>query len=508
MTRAPPSPWIDAIETRSWSGSVEIFERGKLRSVTDAEFAEAVAAAKRGFADAGLRAGDCVGLLAANSLGWIVCDLALQAIGAVPVCFPPDGFRETDPIELAERFALSLLVTDAPAIGDEDDWIIRLDRDDFPARAKVRDATGRLREIARETDLATVIFSSGSSGRFKALLLSRRGIEGVITAFVEGWSIGPGDRLFVGLPMSVFQQRVLVYAALQSGAEFGLTDPSLLFFAIRALAPTIVLAPPGVFEAIENRRVEPAEAARQLGGKARLLLTGSAPSKASTLGFFDAAGLPIYQLYGMAEIGFIAWNRPGDNAPMTVGRPLIEGSVSIAADGEIIVDHPCAQAIGYFGEAAAVEAATFLADGGIATGDLGQFDADDRLTIIGRKKNLIVTAAGEKFSVDEIERAMLAVDGVDHAVIIASERLPWLGAVVAIRPGTTNGGSAIIERAIAELARDHNAGAKPQVRIGRIVPTERVFTAENGLLTRNLKVDRAAVARAFADQLEPADHAV
>ena len=520
-------------------GGLSIYERRKVRHIAHAALARDVGEAQRRLLCAGVEAGDCVGLMGENCYPWIVFDLALQSLGCIPVCFPVEDFAEVDWAALAEIYDLSLLLATRKIGGRSTlPWVMAIDAEDAPSATARAVGDGVLLRIARASDLCTVIFSSGTSGELKALLLSRAGVDDVVDALADDWDIAPGDGVLVALPLSIFQQRILIYAALRKDANILFTDPPSLFHSFKALRPSFVLAPPALFEAIENRHVEamhedrwrwsasralglvPLRTLRErlrrrlfprlaedFGGRIRVLLTGSAPSKASTLAFYAAAGMPLYQAYGLAEAGFVAWNRPDADRPMSVGRPVVDGSVTIAADGEILVAMPHPQAIGYFRVDPAQEAAVFLPGGRIATGDLGAFDRDGYLSITGRKKNLILRQSGEKIPVEELEAKLAAVPGVGHAAVIGGGSLPWLVAIAGIDSACDATSERQVRLAVQAAIEVHNRGAKAAARVERTLVTRAPFTSQSGLLTRNLKLDRAAIRRHFEPELLAAEPA-
>jgi long-chain acyl-CoA synthetase len=480
-------------------GAIEVFARRAIVRRRYAELFADVRHARIRLAAAGLARGDIVGLLGENCYEWIVHDLALVAMGCIPVAFP-ETYGDLDADDLAERFELSLLLTTRRFARAPRPWLMVIDAPEPSAEVR-QPAAGEIRALGERGDLCAVIFSSGSSGELKAIALSQGGVESVFDNFVAGFDIGPGDRIFVALPLSIFQQRVLIYAALRAGADICFTDPTSLFHGLRALSPSIVLAPPSLFEAIEDRDEDVRQIEAAFGGRPRLLLTGSAPSRASTLAFFAAAGIPIFQIYGMAEVGFIAWNRPGANCPGTVGRPIHPHAVTIASDGEIIVAVPQRQAIGYLGSAKVNEADVFLTDGRVATGDLGRIDHGGNLVIEGRKKDLIVTRSGRKLAVRPLEVALEALTGIDRAVLVGGGELPWPVAVLVAEAGLTTARRIAAEQAAAEVIEAHNDAVERELRVAKWVWADAPFTAENGLLTRNLKLDRVAIRQRFADAL-------
>jgi long-chain acyl-CoA synthetase len=480
-------------------GGIDIFADRKVTRRSYDAVIDDVRRAQHRFVRAGLLPGDVVGLLGENCYEWIVCDIALLAMGCIPVAFP-ENFVERDPDTLAADFELSLLLVTQRFSREARPWIDIIDAP--PAGARARQAVAdEIRTLGGSSDLCAVIFSSGSAGDLKPIALSRTGVEAVLDSFVTGFSIGPGDRVFVALPLSIFQQRVLIYSALRAGADICFTDPPSLFYGLRALSPSVVLAPPSLFEAIEDRDYDDTRLLAAFGGRPRLLLTGSAPSRLSTLACFEAAGVPIFQIYGMAEVGFIAWNRPDANCPGSVGKPVYPDSISIADDGEIIVAAPRRQAIGYIGAARKAASEVFLADGRVATGDLGRFDPDGNLVIEGRKKDLIVTRSGRKFPVRSLETAIEAIEGVDRAVLVGGGELPWPVAIIVTEAGLLQAGRALAGQAAEEVIASHNDSSDREQHVGQLIWTDEPFTVANGLLTRNLKLDRTAIARRFVTGL-------
>jgi long-chain acyl-CoA synthetase len=523
------------VSSRELTGGICIFDGRTVARIPFLQLHEDILQARRRLEGAGIEQGMCVGIVGENCYEWIVYDLALCSLDVIPVCFPKDEFSARSAEELADEFDLSLLlVTKKGRYRTDLPWIIAMDVPTMNTAAAVRRnaCEGKLLRRIRGTDVCTVIFSSGTSGQLKTLLLSRAGVDVTIDALANDWELGRADGILVALPLSIFQQRLMVYAALRKDTHILLTDPANLFRGFKALRPTVVLGPPALFETIENRfhslppvrrqfarfgsgalAVVPGRRWKQslrrrlfhstheaLGGRVRILLTGSAPSKLSTLRFFQSAGLSLFQAYGLAEIGFIAWNRPGRNRFLSVGRPLIPGSVTLAEDGEIIVSVSHPQAIGYLGVDRTEEARTFLPDGGIATGDIGRFDRAGFLYITGRKKSVILLQSGEKISPESLELQLGTPAGVNRVVVIGGD-MAGLGAIVAVDPDCAAEEEARIRSAVWAAIERVNGQVKHSSHIVRFLITRVPFDVGTGLVTRNLKVDRAAVQRRFAAEL-------
>ncbi|MCY1079440.1 AMP-binding protein [Archangium lansingense] len=526
--------------SRELRGSITTFDGRTVARIPFAQLADDVARARERLVRTGLEPGACVGVLGENCYEWMVYDLALLSLGCLSVCFPVDEFATKSEEELAEGYDLSLLLV-TRKVGNRGGhaWVMVMNAPETPA-ATVRPPTDNgLRRRVRGTDACTVIFSSGTSGRLKALLLSRAGVDVTVDALANDWELTRGDGILVALPLSIFQQRVMIFAALRKDTDILLTDSVNLFRSFKALRPTIVLGPPALFEAIEKRFLALPELRRRalllvsralglftwkslrarlrrwlfqstheaFGGRIRVLLTGSAPSKPSTLDFFEFAGLPLFQAYGLAEVGFIAWNRPARNRFSSVGHPIVPNSVSLAEDQEIILSLPHPQSIGYFGVERSEEALTFLPDGRIATGDLGKFDQEGYLYITGRKKNIILLQSGEKVHPETLEVDLAAIPGVERAVVVGGGEIPALVAIVAVDPECTAEQEARIRTDVQSAINRVNLRVKPASRIARFIVTRVAFRPETGLVTRNLKLDRQAIHRRFERELTQAEPA-
>jgi long-subunit acyl-CoA synthetase (AMP-forming) len=219
-----------------------------------------------------------------------------------------------------------------------------------------------------------------------------------------------------------------------------------------------------------------------------------APIRKSTVEFFEMAGIPLYVVYSLNEAGTVSANTPGQLRPGSVGRLFPRTAVDIAADGEILVRKPHSLSLRYLHYSD--QGQTFLPDGSVATGDLGRFDEDGFLHIVGRKKNVIITSSGMKINPEQLERQMEAWPDVGRAVVFGADR-PYLSAVVQY-PGAKDEAT---EQRIWKRVQELNKELGVSCFIGAIAFTNEEFTANNGFLTRNLKVDRQRIYAAFEEQL-------
>ncbi|NMO18467.1 AMP-binding protein [Pyxidicoccus fallax] len=505
--------------------SIFTYEGGRVVRRTHATLHDDVLAAREALTAWGVKPGMRVGIRAPNSYYWLVHDLALIDLGAISVAFP-DDFIGVSPRELRDRYSLSVLLVPAAERAShpaEDTFIASLGGDNTGVRAV--DHGLPLPGDSREHPW--LIFSSGSSGGLKGLVLNRRGIEDNVISITEAVDPRPHDCLLLFLPIANFQQRMLYYAALWYGADLAVTDPNRLFRALKDFQPTILVAPPTLYEAFETRFYNlprwkrtaalaaakaaaalPSQAAREavarrlfrqayetLGGRMRMMVTGMAPIKRSTLDLFALMQLPLYETYGLIEAGSVSFNLPGARKIGSVGRLLPRLKVHIAEDGELIVHCEHMKAVRYFECAPGESEKTFIGDNRVATGDIGRFDDDGYLHIVGRKKEILITAGGEKVHPEALEAEIDACPDVAKSVVFSDPATRNLLAVVLPKDLKDPEARPRIERFVRELSL-----RRPSRSVGQVLFTDLVFSRENGFLRPNLKLDRKRIAAHFQSQ--------
>jgi long-subunit acyl-CoA synthetase (AMP-forming) len=451
----------------------------------------------------GVSRGDRIGILAPNTLEWVLLDLAALRLGAVTVGFDPAKF-DPDPA-LAGRYDLRLLfaanIRGAVAA---------------PGRALPMDAVGEL--VARTPerpevrpvsyapgDVTALKLTSGSTGEPKGMTASAGSIDSTLRAVQEMFAHGPDDDIFVFLPLSVLQQRYWIYSALRYGHDVTVSTYEAAFPAMGRTRPTVVMGVPGFYEAarkhIEARartagQGAAADVARRLaahrlfGDRIRYLWTGSAPASTGTLEFLTHLGMPIYEGYGLNETCIVAKNHPGAHRRGSAGRVLPGREVLLDADGVISVrsDYPVAARYEYArpGESERV----FGAGGVVHTGDLGYLDEDGFLYILGRADDAIVLANGRKVITRPIEEHLKSSPAIEECVLFCPAQ-SYLVAVVS--PAQDPPDEATIA---AQLARTNAAfGRDEQIR-SAVVATGR-FRVENGLLTSQFKPQRKRILDAY-----------
>ncbi|WP_033212276.1 AMP-dependent synthetase/ligase [Kitasatospora phosalacinea] len=423
--------------------------------------------------------------------------------------------------------------------------------------------------------LASVIYTSGTTGRPKGCLLTHGNFASVADAMLAGWAEvfadtgggQPATLLF--LPLAHVYGRVTQVAAVRGGIRIGhhpKVSPDSLLPALAAFEPTFLHAVPYVFERIHRRAREAAEAAGRLelfvqaervavewaaawerrahrkgpgpspalrlrhaayermvyqrvravlGGRVRAVVSGGSMLGRELGLFFAGAGLPVYEGYGLTEsAAAVTANPPRRPKFGTVGRPVPGSTVAIAEDGEVWVKGPGVFS-GYLNHPRCSDEA--LCRGWLATGDLGELDADGYLTLTGRKKEVIVTSSGKNLAPAVLEERVRAHPLVAQCLVVGDNR-PYLAALITLDRAAlahwlrARGRERLdvwealtdpelhreVQRAVG--AANTSVSRAESIRAFRLLPRE--FSLEDGLLTPSLKIRRAAVAERYAEDIE------
>ena len=520
---------------------------GALQSISWGEFARLAAAAARGLREAGVSAGDRVVLVSENRPEYPIAETALLAIRAVPVptyvtntvedhahVFRDSGARVAivSTAALAERVAaatpLDLLVTlgDQPApVGRSLSWQALTATASQPASDIAAEA-----EIIPGGSLACIIYTSGTGGQPKGVMLSHRAmLSNCRGAFALVAPLRLADEVYLSfLPLShSYEHTVGQYFLLSVGTEIVYSRgvehlaPDML-----AVRPTIMAMVPRLLEVIRTRilaqvareapwkqalfhramrygearaggvRLPPADwlADRALdrlvrrkirarfGGRFRVAISGSARLDPEVGGFFQGLGIILLQGYGQTEAGPVISATPPEATRIeTVGQPLRGVELRIADDGEILVRGDLVME-GYWGRPD--ETREVLRDGWLHTGDVGVLDGDGNLRITDRKKDLIVLSGGDNISPAKVEAALSKAPEIAQAVVFGEGQASLAALLVAADGCDERAVNAAVALANTQLA------APERVRRHRLVPP---FTVENGLLTHTQKVKRRQV---------------
>ena len=470
---------------------------GRWQNVTTGEFHERVVSAAKGLIALGIAKGDAVTIFSSTRLEWGILDFALAAVGAVSV-----PIYDTDSAPQAQRIMNDSAVK--LAFADNRERFDRLDsvKDHCPALKQILmiegNALGALEGLGvavsdeelnervatvRADDLATIVYTSGSTGNPKGAELTHKNFVSItITASQALHEVVLDDhpRLLLFLPLAHCFARFIQYASIASddGVVGYLPDTKSLLPDLRSFEPTYLLGVPRVFEKVYNAAshkagagwkgrlfVKAAEAARvwsrkeqageqhtfaeiaerakyetlvyrtvrgALGPKIKYVACGGAPLSLDLAHFYNGIGLPMIQGYGMTETAApFAATRVTDNVIGTVGQPAPGSSIRISDEGELQVKGPNVFC-GYH-NLPEKTAEAFTADGWLRTGDLAEIDDEGHIVITGRIKDIIITAGGKNVSPIPLEEEIAKCPIVEHCVVVGDQR-PFIGALVTLDP--------------------------------------------------------------------------
>ena len=376
--------------------------------------------------------------------------------------------------------------------------------------------------------LASIIYTSGSTGIPKGVMHSFATMMAPGLALNSLFAFTPADRLLSYLPLAHVAERVFIeIAALYYGAEVFFVGSRNTFIAdIRRAKPTVFLAVPRLwikFHLDINQRVPlrtqtlifklpkisqfaKKKMLSELGLEhVRFALTASAPLPPNLKKWYRNLGLDLIEAYGMTEnFGYSHGARLGEqSAGADVGRPYPEVESKLDFTGEVLVKSP-AMMLGYFKNAKKT-AESMTKDGFLRTGDMGEQDAQGRLTITGRIKDLFKTSKGKYVAPVPIEQRM-ANHSMLEAVCVCGSGLPQPIALVMladIRPDRLSDQvRGTLEQELKSLLKKTNAGLEPHEKLDALVVVKHPWTVKNGLLTPTLKIKRHVIEERYASSLE------
>ncbi len=435
--------------------------------------------------DAGVEPFHNVVQISENRYEWLVVDLAIQSLGAVHVPVHPtlSGPQMAYQIEHcgAEVVCLSneeIAAKLAAASESLPRGIRYLSFDEVaseingsrpprlgPLAERASDTDIAARHASSPDDLATILYTSGTTGEPKGVMLSQRNLASNTLAVLEAMNHRDTDLRLGFLPLShIFARTCDVYTWIAVGCQFAQAESRTTVIAdCQAIRPTVLNAVPYFFDrvakAVTDSGSEDPDALRNLlGGRIEYCCSGGAALPTHLYDFFERRGVPILQGYGLTESSpVITVSSQSRNRRGAVGQAIPGIQVRIAEDGEVLTRGPHVM-VGYFRDPEATAAA--IRDEWLYTGDMGRLDEDGFLYITGRKKELIVTSAGKNIAPTKIE-SLLGEDPLIHQVMVIGDDRPCLGALIVPDPDALR--AAIMQRGIPVASREE-ALAHPDVR--------------------------------------------
>ncbi|MFJ7073493.1 AMP-binding protein [Streptomyces sp. NPDC098781] len=471
---------------------------GEVCSLTLAELDARAANVARHLRALGVREKDRVGILAPNSLEWVLLDLAVIKLGAVTAGFEPGRFA---PERLPGDYGLRLLFTEeAPETGD----VRTLDSvatwaEDFSAPTPLAFHGGY-----DPADILAVKFTSGSTGVPKGLEATVASVNSSLHEVQRMFAHGDGDNLLVFLGNWFLQQRYWIYSALVHGHDITLARIDDALDMAQRTSPTVVMGVPGFYEEVKARLEkvspppDPGERREliqaEFGGRIRYLWTGSAPASRTVLEFFNDAGVPLYEGYGLNETCIVAKNHPGAFRLGSVGKVLPNKTVRFDRDGILIVGsrHPVNHR--YTWCAPGTNEKMFLPTGEVRTHDLGHVDEDGFLYIHGRVDDVLTLGSGYNVLAPVVEERLRQHPAIQDCVLYGNGR-EFLTAVVSMASPGLDAAS------LSAHAATVNERLLTEQRVHAVVVATERFTIGNGLLTGQFKPVRRAVHQRYEREL-------
>lgn len=555
-------------------------EAGEWSSFSAVEFQAKVIAIAKGLIARGIMPGDSVSITAHTCWQWTALDLAIMSIGAltVPVYETNSPAQVTmifndSKVKMAfaeddgQRDKIESVRAQCPDLGDV--YVIRFGAIDtiIEYGRSVSDAEFYEREHAvKGSDLATIVYTSGSTGTPKGIELSHANFVFITYSGVNSMpdiAMKPNRRLLLFLPLAHVFARYMQFFCFAGNVSLGLSGNLKTILAdFQAFKPTFILAVPRIFEKIYNAASQKAgsglkgrvfagatQVARDwshaqqsgegiplalgmkhalydklvyssimdvFGGHVEYAVSGGAPLDSSIAHFFNGVGLPLLEGYGMTETCAPSSVNPTVGYKIgTIGLPLQGVTMGVDETGELCIKSP-AVCVGYHNHQDVTEQQ--IVDGWLHTGDLGSIDDDGFVSIVGRKKDLIITAGGKNVSPSEMEASIMTSPVVSQCVVIG-DRKPFIASIISLDLAETNlwlesqGAERVenLEEATknpivrAEVERAVNKANElvsraESIRKFEIVPDE--FTEGNGLITPSMKARRQAVVEHYRSLID------
>ncbi len=549
------------------------------------ETAEQVARWRAALSGESLHPGDRVAVLLRNGPAWVIFDQAVLSLGLVSVPLYTDDRAENVAHILRDADCKVLLIQDAsrwkrlaPALGEAPD----------PERVVILEDSEQARQVAadevrvaiaahwlpergepwaqRVADphaLATIVYTSGTTGRPKGVMLSHFNILANAQASVTMLNVYQEDIFLSFLPLSHMLERMgSYYLPMMSGSTVAYARSiTQLGEDLQSVRPTVIIAVPRVFERVYQRlqdqlkeRPKPLRVVfklavhvgwmafeyrqgrrgwhpllllwpwlrrkvarpvlERLGGRLRAAVSGGAPLPFAVARLFTSLELPLVQGYGLTETSpVVAVNPLEDNRPDSVGIPLRGIQVRIGADDELQVKGPC-NMLGYWNHHAAT-AQMFTADGWLRTGDQARI-AQRHVYITGRIKEILVLSNGEKVPPADMEMT-IGLDPLFDQVLIVGEGRSYLTALLVINPDLwpelardygldpeqpESLSHAPLLRDLVKRIREALVDFPGYAKVRRVALTLEPWSIENGLLTPTMKIKRNQVFAHYRDAVE------
>ncbi len=524
------------------------------------------------FVQEGLQAGDRVALMLRNCVQWAMFDLAAQGLGLVTVPIYTNDRAENIGYILQDAGARLLLLEteeqwqELQQIQEQLSALTRIVTINQVEPKELADLVKNIDEWLPQNygsytaadistdELASIVYTSGTTGRSKGVMLSHRNMLWNIEAGLQIVTMYTNDLFLSFLPLShTLERTVGYYMPILAGAEvaYSRSIPQLGEDLLE-IKPTILISVPRIFEKVYAKiqdklhggpkigrrlfhlainagwkkfeheqgrapwspslllwplyeKLVAGKIQEKLGGRLRTAISGGAPLSENIAQMFIGLGVPIIQGYGLTETSpIISANPLADNIPASVGVPLPGVEVKIGEDDELLTRSPSVM-LGYWHNPQATSE-TIDADGWLRTGDKARIESN-HIFITGRIKEIIVLSNGEKVSPSDME-LHIALDPLFEQAMVIGEGRPFLSALVVldhkscerfgIKPSDTPETREVVLRQIAKRIDSFPGYAK----IPKVAVIPEPWTVENGLITPTMKMRRRLINAKYDSKIE------
>ncbi len=548
------------------------------RDVSYTELGAAVSEIGRGLLDLGLEHGDKVSILAHTRPEWTFANLAILAAGTVSVSIYQTNSAEECHYVLHHSESKAVFVEDAEQLakvrevqgdlphlehivifdpsGDIGDAIPLTELRERGAARDAADLEARSEAVSKD-DICITIYTSGTTGPPKGCLISHGNYRDVTSMTESMRVLEENEVVYLFLPLAHAFAKLIQFVTIDLGGTLAYweKDPQKIVPNLMETKPTYFLSFPRLFEKIYTLATSNAPDKAQLGqavqvglkvrqmkqageevpaelqagfdkaeealyknvrglfgGNIRQCVTGAAPIAKEILEFFYACGVPVMEGYGMTETSTIATaNTPHEFRFGSVGKAIPGVEAKVAEDGELLLRGPNIFQGYYKNEEATSET---LVDGWLHTGDLAKIDEDAFVYIVGRKKDIIITAGGKNITPANLENGLKQNRWISQAVVVGDRR-PYLVALITIDPEEAPAfaeqhglsvedvpGSDELRTEVQKAVDEVNSKVGPVEQIKKFAILPQDLAQETGELTPTLKVKRNVVNEKNADLID------
>jgi long-chain acyl-CoA synthetase len=494
---------------------------GELRWLTWQEIADRAHTLAAMLRIAGIAPGDRVAQVSENRHEWIITDLATHIAGAVHVPVHTTLSAEQIAEQVTDSGAKLVFISTRELLNK---LAGRLPRD---IAIKIHDDTPGIRQApappgfsypvpcppSPESSLATILYTSGTTGRPRGVMLSHQNLASNAAAVCEAHTVGYEHTMLCILPLShIYARTCDLYTWIVRGCRLVLAESRETFLRDCQIAqPTDVNSVPFVYQRVmdgilaSSAADKPAALRAAFGGRVESLFCGGAPVAPDVERWYSDQGLPLFAGYGLTESSpVIAANTWSAHRPGTVGRAIPGIEIRTAPDGELLTRGPHVM-LGYRDDETATLDA--IRDGWLHTGDLAEIDADGFVTIRGRKKELIVLSTGKKVVPTRVESLLTASPHIDQAAVFGDGHC---GLIALIVPSQTVPSACDLAKPISD---DHRAlyaaeierclaSSAHEEQVHHFILLDRPFSIDRGEMTAKLSLCRTVIAQSFAQEIK------